>query len=122
MTGLAPPGTALARTPLAAGVVDRALAQQGARLAAVGNAQRGVQACANCHGPNGSGVPPDVPRLAGQSANYIAAQVPALNNGQRKNDPLAMMRDVATRLTPEDMQAVAQCQAAQDGDIRMAGR
>lgn len=115
-------GAALARTPLAAGEVDRALAQQGARLAEVGSAERGVLVCANCHGPSGSGVPPDVPRLAGQSANYIAAQVPALNNGQRKNDPLAMMRGVATRLTPEDMQAVAQCQAAQDGDMRMAGR
>ncbi len=113
---------ALQQAPLAAGDVNRNLARQGAQLAEVGNAERGVQACANCHGPNGSGVSPDVPRLAGQSAAYIEAQLTAWQAGQRKNDPLAVMRDVATRLTPDERRAVANYYAGEDGDTTLARR
>src|SRR3546814_12067246 len=51
--------------------VDGLTLQHGGRLSAVGSAEKGIQACVNCHGPAGTGMPPSFPYLAGQYANYI---------------------------------------------------
>ena len=69
---------------------------------------RGVAACASCHGPNGSGMPAQYPRLAGQHAQYTADQLKAFRVGSRANDPNRMMRAIATKLTDREIDAVAQ--------------
>lgn len=88
------------------------LVQQGATLAALGSPARGVQACANCHGPQGIGMPPDVPYLAGQNAQYMELQLQRWHEGRRTNDILGVMRDVATRLSAEERRAVSQYYAS----------
>jgi len=60
--------------------------------------------CAACHGPDGNSVIATNPRLAGQSAGYIATQLAAFKSGAR---PSPIMQAMATPLSPEDMQNVA---------------
>jgi cytochrome c553 len=86
---------------------DPRLLQMGAALSAVGSAESGVQACVNCHGPAGAGVPPSFPRLAGQYASYQAFQFRLWKEGVRQNDPLGVMREIASRLTDEQIRAVS---------------
>lgn len=59
--------------------------------------------CAACHGPSGISAVPANPHLAGQSGDYIAAQLAAFKSGARPNP---IMQGMAAGLTPEDMRAV----------------
>lgn len=86
---------------------DKALAAAGQKLWRGGNAATGVPACAGCHGPDGAGIPAQYPRIAGQYAEYIEAQLKAFQAGQRVNDRNGMMRGVAARMTEKEMKAVA---------------
>lgn len=81
--------------------------QWGATLNAVGSAARGIPGCVNCHGAEGSGLPPSVPNLAGQHAEYTATQLRLWKEGVRRNDPMGVMAAIATKMTAEDIDAVA---------------
>jgi cytochrome c553 len=87
---------------------DKNLVAAGQRLWRGGNAATGVPACAGCHGPAGAGMPAQYPRIAGQYADYVAAQLKAFKEGSRTNDPNGMMRGVAARLTDREIRAVAE--------------
>jgi cytochrome c553 len=67
-----------------------------------------VPACAGCHGPTGAGMPVQYPRVAGQYAEYLAAQLRAFKDGGRANDPNGMMRGVAARMSEREIKAVAE--------------
>ena len=60
--------------------------------------------CAACHGPNGNSVNPEWPRLAGQSAIYIAEQL-KLFKAQVRNNPVMM--PMAAGLSDQDVNDVA---------------
>ena len=66
--------------------------------------------CAACHAADGNSVVPANPRLAGQHAGYIVAQLTAFKSGAR---PSPIMQGMATPLSPEDMKAVAAYFASQ---------
>jgi cytochrome c553 len=87
---------------------DKDLAARGQKLWRGGNAEKGVAACAGCHGPEGAGIPGVYPRLSGQFAEYIDSQLKLFRSGARANDPNGMMRGVAARLSDEDIKALAQ--------------
>lgn len=80
---------------------------KGGIIAAVGDMSRGVQACTNCHGPEGAGLPPVYPYLAGQYADYLEKQLTDWKSGKRTGDPLNVMREIAGRLTDDEVHAVA---------------
>lgn len=80
----------------------------GQRLYRGGLASEGVAACASCHGPSGAGMPAQYPRLSGQHAEYVSAQLKAFRSGARANDVNATMRGVAARLTDREIDAVAE--------------
>ncbi len=88
---------------------DTGLLQTGATLSAIGLPNRGVQACVNCHGPHGTGLPPYYPYLAGQHASYIEQQLKAWRSGERKAETLRskIMADIALRMNDDDIRAVA---------------
>lgn len=67
----------------------------------------GVPACASCHGPAGAGIPVQFPRLAGQHADYIANQLKGFRAGERANDAAKMMRQIAAKMSDQDIAAVA---------------
>jgi cytochrome c553 len=83
-----------------------ALIQRGEQLAKVGNADKNLQACDNCHGPGGIGIPPAIPYLAGQYAQYIAFELKMWQRGYRKNSPETMFM-IATKLDDQDIAALA---------------
>jgi cytochrome c553 len=87
---------------------DKALVAAGQKLWRGGNVATGVPACAGCHGPDGSGIPAMYPRIAGQYAEYIEAQLKLFQTGQRANDPSGMMRGAAARMTDKEIKAVAE--------------
>lgn len=72
-----------------------------------GIAANGVPACASCHALDGAGLPPEFPRLAGQHARYLAAQLRAFRSDNRLSYPDAMMHKVSVQLSDDEIQAVA---------------
>lgn len=70
--------------------------------------EKNIPACSACHGPNGSGNSlANYPRLSGQNAEYVEIQLINFSQDKRRNDPNAMMRDIAKRLSPAEIKAVA---------------
>ena len=98
--GLAPPYPP--RAP-----VDPALLRQGEAIARDGIAVKSVVRCAGCHGPDGQGAGATAPWLAGQNADYLAAQIAHWRDGSRTNDWLQLMRPVALGLSDAEALAVA---------------
>jgi cytochrome c553 len=70
-----------------------------------GIAEKGVAACASCHGATAGGIPAQYPRLSGQHQDYTYAQLDAFKNGTRKNS--IQMTTLAQRMSPEEMKAVS---------------
>ena len=66
--------------------------------------------CEACHGADGNSVVPTNPVLAGQHADYIAAQLAAFKSGAR---PSPVMQAMAAALSPEDMRNVGAWFASQ---------
>ena len=87
---------------------DPELARLGQSIYRGGIMAKGIAACASCHSPDGAGMPAQFPRLAGQYAEYTAAQLKSFRAGERANDPNSMMRTVAARLSDKEVSAVAE--------------
>ena len=68
---------------------------------------KGLPACAGCHGPAGAGIPAQFPRIAGQHAEYIEAQLKAFRDKVRSNDPNQMMRMIALKMTDPEIKALS---------------
>jgi len=84
------------------------LARIGQAIYRGGILAKNVAACAGCHGPNGTGMPAQFPRLAGQFPEYTTAQLRAFRSGERANDPNRMMRAVAEKLSDREIAALAE--------------
>jgi cytochrome c553 len=76
----------------------------GRKLYRAGDLSKGIAACAGCHGPAGSGVPVQYPRIGGQHADYIEAQLKTFRTGERAN---ASMHLVAIKMTDAEVKAVS---------------
>jgi cytochrome c553 len=87
--------------------------QRAQQLSSVGDESKGVQACANCHGPGGMGQPPAYPYLAGQHANYLTATMTEWRNGARKTDNSGQMPHIAKQLDDADVAALSAYFSAQ---------
>jgi cytochrome c553 len=84
---------------------DPARLQTGAALAAAGAPERGIEACANCHGRAGSGTAA-APALAGQYAGYLSQQLTLWKTGRRRDSDDVMGR-IAKRMSEAEIAAVA---------------
>ena len=87
---------------------DKELAEQGEKIYRGGIIESGLPACSGCHSPNGSGIPPHYPRLAGQHAVYTVAQLRSFRTEQRANDTNNVMREIVSRMSEKEMEAVAE--------------
>lgn len=91
------------------GAVPIASLPLGQQIYRGGILKTGVPACGSCHGANGNGnALMNAPALSGQHPEYIIAQMQSFKTEARKNDPNSMMRDIAKKMTDEEIQAVAQ--------------
>jgi cytochrome c553 len=79
--------------------------QKGKALATTGGGGKTVP-CAKCHGPGlrGSG---NVPPIAGRSPSYIVRQLYDIQSGARAGTLTQQMRAPVTKLTLDDMVAIA---------------
>jgi cytochrome c553 len=80
-----------------------------------------VTVCGTCHGTRGNNTNPKFPLLAGQSANYLAAQLKAFHS-QTRGDPDAIgyMWGMASELDAETISALAAYYAVQKPDVSVA--
>lgn len=77
-------------------------------------AKLAADVCASCHGPSGISVSPAFPRLAGQKADYIEAQLKAFRDRSR-GDPMAQafMWGMTSQLTDQMIAGLAAYYASQ---------
>ncbi len=81
----------------------------GQKIWRAGVAEKGVAACTACHGPSGAGIDTAAyPKLGGQHAQYVESTLQKFAKGDRANDPSSMMRDIAAKMSAEEMKAVSQ--------------
>ena len=100
--------------PRSGAQADPALVELGEKVYRAGVAERNVAACTACHSPNGKGnAPAGFPALAGQHADYIAAQLKAYRmgyedeNGRTNDGDIKIMRTTAFGLSDKEIEAVA---------------
>jgi cytochrome c553 len=97
-------------SPPAAGPVangDAKLLNRGRLLSRTGDESKQLQACGNCHGPDGRGEKFAAPYLDGQLGGYLAKSIAAWKAGTRKNDGGEIMASVAARLDDQDIAAIS---------------
>lgn len=90
--------------PIPGAAGDAALSANGQEIFEHGVPDKGVPACASCHGAQAQGAA-TFPRLAGQHQEYLLRQIEVFKNGTRGNAPV--MTAVAHTLSPEQAKAVA---------------
>jgi cytochrome c553 len=84
---------------------NKASIDLGKKIYRGGIAEKNVPACASCHGANGTGIPAQFARLAGQHQEYTAAQLTAFRAGTRNNS--AQMTTISNRLSDAEIAAVS---------------
>ena len=87
---------------------DKDLVALGQKIWRGGNPAKNIPACSGCHGPAGSGIPAQYPRLAGQYAEYLGAQLKAFREATRANDTNGIMRGVAAHMNDREIRAVSE--------------
>lgn len=80
---------------------------RGRGLVLHGDDEKGIPACVACHGERLTGMEPGIPGLAGLRPTYIVAQLTRWKVGDRHAMEPDCMKRIATRLSNEDMSAVA---------------
>jgi cytochrome c553 len=87
--------------------------QRGQQLVTSGDPSRRVPACQACHGKELTGTEPSVPGLVGLPYDYISAQLGSWRTGTRASKAPDCMSEIANRLAPDDITAVAAWLASQ---------
>ncbi len=87
---------------------DKDLVALGQKIWRGGNPGKSIPACSGCHGPAGSGIPAQYPRLAGQYAEYLGTQLKAFREATRANDTNGIMRGVAAHMNDREIRAVSE--------------
>ncbi|MCG9598967.1 cytochrome c4 [Vibrio sp. Isolate25] len=97
-----------ASLPISHNTTPENVVEQGKTLYTAGDATRGLTACIACHGPRGNGTElSGFPKISGQHADYIKAQLMKFRDGSRANDMNGMMQDIAKKLTDEDIETLS---------------
>ncbi|MDN3608697.1 c-type cytochrome [Vibrio ostreicida] len=98
-----------ASLPISNNTTPENIVDAGKVLYTAGDAKRGLTACIACHGPRGNGTElSGFPKISGQHADYIKSQLMKFRDGNRANDMNGMMRDIASKLTDEDIDTLSQ--------------
>ena len=84
---------------------DKSLVSLGERIYRGGIPAAQVAACAGCHSPSGAGIPAHYPRIGGQHAEYVEAQMLAFRSRERTNSP--EMTAMAERMSDREIKAVS---------------
>ena len=92
-----------------AGAGDKEKVEEGRLIYKGGKVSAKVTACAACHGPTGAGNDAaKFPKIAGQHSTYLLAQLKMFRSGERANDAGQMMRNIASKMSDSDMEAIVE--------------
>jgi cytochrome c553 len=99
---------AMQSAPYAASAFKASASQlaRGRQLTRIGDESKQLQACANCHGPDGSGERYAAPYLAGQSATYLTHALREWKSGARHGGQ-TLMGPIVARLDDQDIAALS---------------
>ncbi|MFD2096009.1 c-type cytochrome [Corallincola platygyrae] len=93
---------------MAPGATPEDVIEVGEQLYRGGDPERGLPACLACHGPRGVGSSlAKFPAISAQHPEYTKAQLDKFKSGDRANDMNGMMRDIAMKLTDEEIEILA---------------
>jgi cytochrome c553 len=92
-----------AQSPAAGRSADPSLVARGKELFDKGLPERGIPACAACHGASAEGMA-DFPRLAGQHAKYVVKQINYIQSLVRA---APVMHGIVKDLAPAEIEALA---------------
>ena len=81
--------------------------RRGETVATRGDIYHRIPACTQCHGYGLAGALPAIPGLLGLPADYVIGQLGAWRTDNRRASAPDCMSDLAKRLSPEDVRAVA---------------
>ncbi|MGL6027384.1 MAG: c-type cytochrome [Vibrio sp.] len=102
-------GAYFSSLPISSNTTPPEVVEQGRVLYSAGDASRSLTACIACHGPRGNGSElSGFPKISGQHADYIKAQLQKFRASTRSNDMNEMMRDIAHKLTDADIDTLSQ--------------
>ncbi|NNG25378.1 c-type cytochrome [Telluria aromaticivorans] len=87
--------------------LSAATAARGQMLVTAGDPSKGLPACIACHGAGLTGMEPGIPGLAGLRPAYVVGQLTRWKVGERRAAEPDCMKRIASRLTNEDISAVA---------------
>jgi cytochrome c553 len=91
------------------------LVARGANIYRGGITAAGVPACIGCHSPSGHGNPAaNYPSLTAQHQTYTINQLMQFKHQERSNDPGEMMRNVASKMSQDQMELVAEYLASME--------
>ncbi|MFQ3251546.1 c-type cytochrome [Glaciecola sp.] len=91
-----------------AGETPEDVIEAGQALYRGGNPETGLTSCISCHGPDGKGMGlAGFPAISGQHAEYTISQLKMFRDGTRANDLNGMMRDIAAKLSDEEIEILA---------------
>lgn len=76
------------------------------RIVLSGAPLRGIAPCGSCHGQIAHKL--GTPLLEGQPVAYLRAQMLAFKSGERRNDVNEIMRNIARRMTDQEIDAAAE--------------
>lgn len=95
------------------GVARASLVERGEAIYRGGIVERGVPACIACHSPTGTGnYAAGYPRVSGQHASYLLSRLLGYRDGVGAYDDMSsIMHDVASFMSKQDMEAVAEYMA-----------
>ncbi|MGZ8229872.1 MAG: c-type cytochrome [Burkholderiales bacterium] len=86
---------------------DAATIARGRTIVRVGDPGKGIPACITCHGGGLTGMEPGIPGLVGLRPTYVAAQLTRWRVGERRAAEPDCMKRIASRLSENDIAAVA---------------
>jgi cytochrome c553 len=87
--------------------VDASVVAHGQTIATTGDAGKGIPACTTCHGTGLTGMQPGIPGLIGLRPTYIVAQLTRWRVGERHAAEPDCMKRIASRMSEDDIAAVA---------------
>ena len=85
----------------------RTALERGEQLVRHGDPARGIPACSTCHGTNMTGIAPAMPGLLGLPRDYLLGQFGGWRNGERRAVAPDCMKEIAQRLSADDVGAMA---------------
>ncbi len=94
--------------------------QRGRQLALEGDSALRLPACVDCHGSALTGVAPWVPGLVGLPKDYVLGQLGGWRVGARQARKPDCMAQIAKRMAPADVAAVAEWLQAQPVPVQSA--